>query len=469
MADDFGKENNGSAPRGYTGETDRSSGEYHYKNGYTQTIYSDARYSPADESTVPPHFYTPPEKSPRETKHTVKQISAAALVFACLACAIVGGFCGAHYTTVRMSDRVAALEKGEAALKTDVEKLTEQSEVQPSPVIAGTGLAYSGSSGEFESFYEQACRQTVSITIEATYTNLFGQQNTAFASGTGLIVTADGYIVTNYHVIQYAFESDHSVSVMLWDGSGYPAQVVGADEANDIAVLKIEASGLTPAVIGNSNSLTVGDNVSVVGNPLGELNFSVTFGRIGALDRQITGEDGLGAINMFQIDASVNPGNSGGPVYNQSGQVVGIVTARYDSAEVEGIGFAIPINDAARIADDIITNGYVTGKAGLGLSCDERYTTVYSQFYGYPMGAYIKSVTAGSCAEKAGLRSGDIITAVGSYVIDDYGELYKAVRHYSAQDVTTVTFYRDGSYATVEVVFDEADASIRSAPTDGTV
>ena len=296
----------------------------------------------------------------------------------------------------------------------------------------------------------------VGITTEVTYTNFFGQTSSSAVSGSGFIVSSDGYILTNYHVIEYAYKGNYAVTVMLHDGTRYEASIIGVEDCNDIAVLKIDASGLDPVTFGDSDKLSVGDDVYAVGNPLGELEFSMTTGHVSALDRLITTDESTEAINMFQFDAAVNSGNSGGPVYNANGEVVGIVTAKYSDTGVEGLGFAIPINDAAKIANDLITKGYVTGKAYMGVSIDERYNSMYSQYYNMPIGAFVKSVESGSCAENAGIQAGDIITRLGDVEITGYSDLKQAIKQYSAGDSAELELYRAGESRTITVIFDEA-------------
>ena len=202
-------------------------------------------------------------------------------------------------------------------------------------------------------------------------------------------------------------------------------------------------------------AVTTGDMVYAVGNPLGELEFSMTTGYVSALDRVINTQENE-SINMFQIDAAVNEGNSGGPLYTSDGSVLGIVTAKYSSSGVEGLGFAIPVNDVRTIADDLITKGYVTGKAYMGVTLDNRYNSMYSQYYGMPLGAYISSVNPGSAAEKAGIQAGDIITAVGDYAVNAYDELRLVLRRFSANDTTVVSIYRSGAELQLTITFDEA-------------
>lgn len=436
------------------GETDRVNGEYHYKNGYTQKIYADAHYVPEGENTAPPRYYTPPEKQERTPKQKAPRESkrggraAFKAVCLCLVCALLGGFAGSALTGNRLTSRIDSLE--EKLTKVEADSSLTAANIQTVQANSPTGVL-TGSQ-----VYDLACQQVVGISTDVTYKNLFGVTSSAPVSGTGFIVSENGYIVTNYHVIEYAYESNLTPSVIMHDGTSYEAAIVGVEESNDVAVLKIDAVNLKPVTLGNSDSLSVGDDVYAVGNPLGELDFSMTTGHVSALDRLIATEDNADPISMFQIDAAVNSGNSGGPVYNAKGEVVGIVTAKYKETGVEGIGFAIPINDAISIADDLINKGYVTGKAYMGVRLDNRYNSMYSQYYGMPIGAYVYSVDSGSCAEAAGIQAGDIITMLGDEEITDYNDLRRAVKMFSAGDSAEVTLYRAGESITVTVTFDEA-------------
>ena len=435
---------------GYSGDTDRVNGEYHYKNGYTQKIYSDAHYVPENENTVPPRYYTPPEKpvkAPKEKKPHGKWVKALCL---CLVCALLGGLCGAGIMAGSMNSRIAAVEEMLEEQTKETLSIGSQTSSTPAPVSTTT------TAKPVAAIYDQACNEVVGITTEVTYTNFFGQTSSSAVSGSGFIVSPDGYILTNYHVIEYAYKGNYAITVMLHDGTRYEASIVGVEDCNDIAVLKIDASGLDPVTFGDSDKLSVGDDVYAVGNPLGELEFSMTTGHVSALDRLITTDESSEAINMFQIDAAVNSGNSGGPVYNANGEVVGIVTAKYSDTGVEGLGFAIPINDAAKIANDLITKGYVTGKAYMGVSIDERYNSMYSQYYNMPIGAFVKSVESGSCAESAGIQAGDIITRLGDVEITGYSDLKQAIKQYSAGDSAELELYRAGESRTLTVIFDEA-------------
>ena len=435
-------------------QTEEDSGEYRYGGGFEkEDIYADAHYTPAGESTVPPRYYTPPEP-----KKTVKREKSgrggrvAGIICLCLVCAMLGGLVGGGLMAGRLDERVDALEQARA------ENVLTQAAKSASAAESATPAASVAAGGTLTAaqIYEQACRQVVGITTEVTYTNFFGMNSSSAVSGTGFIVSADGYILTNYHVIELAAQNAKDVNVILHDGTRYTAAIVGYEKYNDLAVLKIDAEGLSPVTFGDSSSISVGDTVYAVGNPLGELDFSMSTGHVSALDRLITSDESGVAINMFQIDAAVNSGNSGGPVYNAAGEVVGIVTAKYASTGVEGLGFAIPVNDAVSIAGDLIRQGYVSGKAYMGVSIDQRYNSMYAQYWGMPLGAYVYSVESGSCADKAGVREKDIITAIGDHEITGYTDLTSALHSFSAGDTTELKVYRGGEDITLTITFDEA-------------
>ena len=435
-------------------QTEEDSGEYRYGGGFEkEDIYADAHYTPAGESTVPPRYYTPPEP-----KKTVKREKSgrggrvAGIICLCLVCAMLGGLVGGGLMAGRLDERVDALEqaRAETVLTQAAKSASAAESATPAASVAAGGTLTAAQ------IYEQACRQVVGITTEVTYTNFFGMNSSSAVSGTGFIVSADGYILTNYHVIELAAQNTKDVNVILHDGTRYTAAIVGYEKYNDLAVLKIDAEGLSPVTFGDSSSISVGDTVYAVGNPLGELDFSMSTGHVSALDRLITSDESGVAINMLQTDAAVNAGSSGGPVYNAAGEVVGIVTAKYASTGVEGLGFAIPVNDAVSIAGDLIRQGYVSGKAYMGVSIDQRYNSMYAQYWGMPLGAYVYSVESGSCADKAGVREKDIITAIGEHEITGYTDLTSALHSFSAGDTTELKVYRGGEDITLTITFDEA-------------
>ena len=302
---------------------------------------------------------------------------------------------------------------------------------------------------------------TVGITTSIT-TNFWGYQSTSAASGSGFIISDDGYILTNFHVI----ENSNSITVSLYHGDEYEATLIGYDESNDIAVLKIEAEGLTPVVLGNSDNLNVGDSVIAIGNPLGELTFSLTAGTISAKDREVTFSGGI-TMNLLQTDCAINSGNSGGALFNMYGEVIGVTNAKYSSsssseASIDNIGFAIPMNSIRQIVESIIEKGYVS-KPYLGVSVSD--VSEGYQIYGLPAGAAIQAVAEDSPAEKAGLQIGDIITKAGDTQISSSDELVRLIGSAEIGDSLTLTIYRRGQTMTVTVVIGEQIQS--STPSGG--
>ena len=298
--------------------------------------------------------------------------------------------------------------------------------------------------------YAANVNSTVGITTSVT-TNFWGFQTTSAASGSGFILTGDGYVLTNYHVI----ESSNSISVTLYDGKSYDAVLIGYDESSDIAVLKIDAEGLTPVVLGDSDNLNVGDSVVAIGNPLGELTFSLTSGTVSALNREITLSNSV-TMNLIQTDCAINSGNSGGALFNLYGEVIGITNAKYSGsgsgASIDNIGFAIPINHVRGIVESIIENGYVA-KPYIGVIVSD--VSEETMGYGLPAGAAVKAVSEDSPAEKAGLQVNDIITAVNGKEISGRTGLSEAVSAASVGDTLTLTVYRQGNTISVDVTVGE--------------
>ena len=280
--------------------------------------------------------------------------------------------------------------------------------------------------------------------------NALGQ--VAKGSGSGFLLSADGYVATNCHVVQDAV----SVSVITADNKEYPAKVLGKDPTNDVAVLKIDAEGLPAVTIGSSNDVLIGDMVVAIGNPLGELTATQTVGYIGGKDRTIS--TGGAAINMLQTDAAINAGNSGGPLFNMKGEVIGITTAKYSGttgsgASIEGIGFAVPIDDVKGIMKDLADFGYVTGPY-LGVSVRDVDPQIAS-VYNIPLGAYIVEVVPDASASRAGIQPKDIITRLGNYPIENSNDLIRALRHFKPGDTVLVEYNRAGASASVQMELDE--------------
>ena len=309
--------------------------------------------------------------------------------------------------------------------------------------------------------YAAGVNSVVSINVTGTSgTNFFGQAVQTASAGSGFILTKDGYIVTNYHVVK----DGETVKVTLYSGDEYEAKYVGGDEDYDIAVIKVEAADLQPVTLGDSGSLNVGDHVLAIGNPLGELTFSMSGGMVSCVNRAIN-VDGT-PFNMIQTDASINPGNSGGPLFNQYGEVVGIVSAKYSSTgneSVEGLGFAIPINDVFAMIQDIMTNGYVTNKPYLGVTAGTMTEQMAAQYrYDITSGVFIYSVEEDSAADHAGLKMGDVITKVDDTAITSMEDLTVAKKQYSAGDTCTLTVYREGQETTVELTWGAVPADQQS-------
>lgn len=419
--------------------------EYHFDKPELDKLYKDAQFVPEGESTEPPRYYVPPEK-----KYNTKKRNSSSkgfgwkLVCLCLICAILGGVAG------------GAIINGINSKKNNNTQTVASSEA-PSGGTTTTVVAEKTGTMTAAEIYNQATEQVVGVSSDITYTNIFGQTSDYAITGTGFFISTDGYILTNYHVISDAYSSSSTITILLYDGSSYEASVAGTEADNDLALLKIEKSDCNAVTFADSSQISIGDTCYAVGNPLGELNFTMTSGIVSALDREVMTSSYESAINMFQFDAAINNGNSGGPLYNANGEVIGVISAKASSSgsSVEGLGFAIPSNDASKIANDLITAGYVTGKAYMGVSIDTNYTSSVSQYYGLPDGAFVKEVVSGSAAEKAGIQSGDIITKVGDTDITSYTDLTSTIKKYSAGDTVDIELYRSGNTISVSVTFNE--------------
>ena len=272
------------------------------------------------------------------------------------------------------------------------------------------------------------------------------------STGSGFILSEDGYVVTNHHVVEGGTE----LTVVTADNKEYKATLVGSDNANDVALLKVEAEGLPAVELGDSDALTVGDQVVAIGNPLGELTSTLTVGYVSAKERDVN-TSGF-AINMIQTDAAINSGNSGGPLFNMAGQVIGITTAKYSGssssgATIEGIGFAIPINDVQGLLEDLATYGYATGPY-LGISVSDMDESA-AEYFGMPVGVYVNEVIEGYCAQKAGMQAKDIILEVGGQAVASVNELSRALRKFEPGQSVELKISRAGLEKTLTVVLDE--------------
>ena len=425
---------------------DQSNPEYRFtRESIPHRAYMDANYVPRGSEPPPPRYYTPPTPPPQREKKE-KKPGIAGFIAACLVCALLGGLGGGALVAATLPS--ARQSTGGQLNISDEQTRPEQTArpVQSGQVLTGAEI------------YSLGQLQAVGVTTEVTSTNYFGIQSTSPVTGSGFIVTEDGYIVTNYHVIAQAQKSRLTVSVFLSNGEKYDARIVGFEEANDMAVLKIEATGLSAATLGNSDNLAVGEEIFAIGNPLGELSFSLFSGRVSALNRDIqTKDDATGLVtsnNMFQVDAAVNQGNSGGPVYNDRGVVVGIVTAKYMNVGVEGLGFAIPINDVASLVDQLINQGYISGRPSFGFVLSTVDSAI-AQYYNMVEGAYIYSIEKDSAADKAGLKVGDIITELDGKEIKTFNDVSNEKKKYSPGDTVELKIYRQGEHMEVNVILDE--------------
>ena len=318
-------------------------------------------------------------------------------------------------------------------------------------ILMGGATAASAESPELSpaDLYEQNVNSTVGITTSGKTDSRYGYGYTFQAAGSGFIITEDGYILTNHHVV----EDSDTVTVATFDDETYDAKVIGYDESNDIAILKIEAENLKPVTIGDSDKLRVGDTVYAIGNPLGELTFSLTHGIVSALSRNVT--TGSHTMNLIQTDCAINSGNSGGALFNSRGEVVGITNAKYSAsgftseAEIDNVGFAIPVNSVTRIVTSIIENGYVL-KPYIGITVAPLSEETAS-ITGIKSGAVVQDVTEGAPADQAGIKVHDVIVKIDDLDIKDSNTLVQAVAKTNPGDVKTFTVYRQGDEIKLDV------------------
>ena len=409
---------------------------------YNDDFRSSDQYRYTNRDQLPHDDYAPgPDRAPAPAPESPKKrgffhrtaVKVTALI---LACAVAGGLAGWGGAAIAGSSasRTAIQQSSRQPVSVQVKNVDGQTKMEPAEV------------------YASVVNSAVSINCSATSTNIFGQQTQTASSGSGFIITEDGYVVTNYHVVSGA----SSVEVTLYNGDTYDATVIGGDSDYDVAVLKINASGLQPVTLGESADVNVGDTVLAIGNPLGELTFSMSQGIVSSCDRAIN-VDGT-PFNMIQVDCSINPGNSGGPLVNLYGEVVGIVSAKYStysSTTVEGLGFAIPISDVRSIITDIMENGAVTDKAYMAITAGTMNEQMAAQFnIDVTEGVFVYSVVEGGAGDKAGLRLGDVITKMGDKTLTSRQDLSAAMKGYRAGDTVTLTVYRSGQYIEVELSFD---------------
>ena len=408
----------------------------------------------AGGATPPVHPVQPQDAQPpkKKKKFNGKRVarSAVALVLAA-AMGFAGGFVGAKFggSGKVVIQQVAPSSTADSASGSD---------------SSITAASSSGSSLTTEQVADLVSPSVVVITTEqVVYSqwSWYGQNQVESGAGSGVIISSDGYILTCAHVVDGA----STITVTIGD-KDYTATLVGEDTTSDIAVIKIDADGLTPATVGNSDSLKVGQSVMAVGNPLGELGGTVTGGMISALNRSVTiqGSSSVNTMSLIQMDASVSPGNSGGGLFNMNGELVGIVNAKSSSSDAEGLGFAIPINDAIKVAQDLLENGYVSGRPYMGityLAVTDAQTAAQLNVNAY--GVYVVDVAQGGPADKAGLKTGDRIVSIDGTEIAQKDDLGTLIQQHAAGDTLSITVAREGQMQTVSLTLGEKNAQTQQA------
>ena len=406
-------------------------------NGYTaQNQQSQNVYNSQPYGTAPNHSANAKPPKAKKPKKQRKPISRGGIAIA-LAVTMVFS-CGLGFGGGYFANKVNTSTSGSL-------NITKTSNSGTTTTASSTSTANSTSE-----IVKKTADSVVEISTESVVTGSFAQQYVQQGAGSGVIISQDGYILTNNHVINGA----NSVKVRLRDSTEYDATIVGSDSDNDIALLKVNATGLSPATFGDSNSLAVGDYVVAIGNPLGELGGTVTDGIISALARKVTIEDTQ--MTLLQTNAQVNPGNSGGGLFNANGELVGIVNAKQSATEVEGIAFAIPINNVLDILSDLKEYGYVTGKVDLGIDFTDITSDETAFYYGVNQtGCYVLSVDSGSNAEKAGVTRGDLVTKVNDTDVSSSSDITTALEKAEVGDTVTFTVSRRGTSKTISFVLEE--------------
>ena len=412
--------------------------------------------APDAGSTVPPTEVPPQQPAepepPKKKKHHVNGGKVARSAVA-LVLAAVMGFAGGYVGSQMNGSKVVIQQVAPSS--------SSSSSGSDSSI---TSASASGSSLTTEQVADLVSPSVVVITTEqVVYSqwSWYGQSQVESGAGSGVIISSDGYILTCDHVVSGA----SNITVTIGDDD-YTATVVGEDSTSDVAVLKIDANGLTPAVVGDSDTLTVGDNVLAVGNPLGELGGTVTSGIVSALNRSVSiqSSGSVNTMSLIQMDASVSPGNSGGGLFNMNGELVGVVNAKSSDSDAEGLGFAIPINDAMKVAQDLLENGYVTGRPYMGITYLAVTDAQTAQQLGVnAYGIYVADVVKGGPADKAGLKVGDRIVSIDGTEVAQKTDLGTIIQQHSAGDTLSITVARGGQMQTVSLTLGEKNNSTTAA------
>ena len=412
--------------------------------------------APDAGSTVPPTEVPPRQPAepepPKKKKHHVNGGKVARSAVA-LVLAAVMGFAGG-YVGSQMNGSKVVIQQVERPASSDSSTDSTGNSIS---ATSGTGLSTA-------QVAEMVSPSVVVITTEqVVYSqwSWYGQSQVESGAGSGVIISSDGYILTCAHVVSGA----SNITVSIGD-KDYPATLVGEDTTSDIAVVKVDATGLTPATVGNSDNLKVGESVMAVGNPLGELGGTVTSGIVSALNRSVTiqGTSSTNTMSLIQMDASVSPGNSGGGLFNMNGELIGLVNAKSSSSDAEGLGFAIPINDAIKVAQDLLENGYVSGRPYMGityLAVTDAQTAAQLNVNAY--GVYVVDVVQGGPADKAGLKTGDRIVSIDGTEIAQKDDLGTLIQQHAAGDTLSITVAREGQMQTVSLTLGEKNAQTQQA------
>ena len=432
--------------------SNNSAGDTGYPNVGSSGMNTANTASTFSENTQPSGGATPPPAGPQNTapaapkkpkKNAGKAVKSIVALVLAAAMGFMGGFVGARFGG-NNKVIIQQVERSDSS-SADSESAAEGTTVSSGMTTAQVAKTVSPS-------------VVVITTEQVVYSqwSWYGQSQVESGAGSGVIISSDGYILTCAHVVSGA----SNITVSIGD-KDYPATLVGEDTTSDIAVVKVDATGLTPATVGNSDNLKVGESVMAVGNPLGELGGTVTSGIVSALNRSVSiqGSSSVNTMSLIQMDASVSPGNSGGGLFNMNGELVGIVNAKSSDSDAEGLGFAIPVNDAVKVAQELLENGYVTGRPYLGISyyaVTDAQTAAQLGVNAY--GVYIVEVVKGGPADKAGLQAGDRIVSVDGSEVATQSDLGTLMQNHKAGDTIEITVARGGQMQTVTVTLGEKGA-----------
>lgn len=417
---------NSAAP--YSHDTPSEPTSYPYPS--TPPVYS------SQYNTDRTPYYGSAYRAPEKQSSSGSKRPGAGLVVLCIVCALVFSFIGTALANTLVPGKPSS-DTGGALFNTvdSGEELAQPEDGSYAAVVAATKDS------------------VVEITTQVPANTMFGE-NLQEGAGSGVIISDNGYILTNNHVIS----GSNTIKVVLSDGTMYDATVVGTDAQTDIAIIKIDATGLTAAVLGDSSTLQVGDRVIAIGNPLGSLGGTVTEGIVSGTDRELV-VSGT-AMTLLQISAAVNPGNSGGGLFNMRGELVGIVNAKSAGTDIEGLGFAVPINTAKEIIEDLMTNGYVTGRPEIGISIYNITDAATAYQYGVNRyGVYIVGILAGGPAEQAGLQVGDYIVSVNGIAVADTSDVISVIDASSPGDTISLQIIRGDRTYTYDVTLREKQSS----------